>query len=159
MSLFKFSNKQTLLIQTGLNVPLHDRSGIDRQKNTCIGQVNLWYTCLNCLTFPFIVLQLCDLTCVIEIQLSPLFHSETVGYAFRWEDGGKFVCLGCGKKFNHKHDAIRHIKNIHTPQPQSACHICQKVFKTPHYRDDHLRNKHGITQKMMRGGSYQNHVV
>ena len=92
--------------------------------------------------------------------MSPFsFYSETVpapgpGYG---SHAGKFVCLSCGNKFNYKGDVQRHIRNIHTPQPKAACHICRKVFKTPYNRDDHMRKAHGITKRMMKDAVIPNH--
>ena len=84
-----------------------------------------------------------------ENTFCSLFYSETVGLGLAF-DGEKYVCLDCGYKFSFKGDGQRHIRNIHTPQPVSYCHICQRGFRTQLYRDDHLRKTHGITQKMMK---------
>lgn len=66
---------------------------------------------------------------------------------------GGFACLACGNRFKDKSHARRHYKNLHVPQPKASCHVCFKVFKTPHYRNQHLGKVHGITQKMLKGSS------
>ena len=63
---------------------------------------------------------------------------------------GNFICMRCGYKTTIKYHARRHYQTKHLPQKPATCHICQKEFKNPIYRDHHRSQTHGITKRMMK---------
>jgi len=74
--------------------------------------------------------------------------SAPVKYCVQSNDG-HFVCMACGRKFTQSGTANRHYRNAHLPSKPSQCHVCKKVFKSEHLRDQHRQHLHGISKQMM----------
>ena len=55
-----------------------------------------------------------------------------------------WTCLLCTQVFNLKCNARRHYVNQHTEIKQTACSICQTVFKNRENLVQHLKRKHNI---------------
>ncbi|CAH2007129.1 unnamed protein product [Acanthoscelides obtectus] len=57
-------------------------------------------------------------------QSSLLYHKETAH-----NNGRKFACVKCGKRFNHKQRLVRH-QIVHSDTRPFACNECNSAFKT-----------------------------
>jgi len=65
---------------------------------------------------------------------------------------GLHHCMICGYKSNRSYNAVTHYKLKHAPQVPSTCQICNQVFRNPIFRDNHLKQVHGISKGLMKAG-------
>ena len=61
------------------------------------------------------------------------------------EETGRHQCSICGKDFSLRHQAKRHVTNLHGGvQQQVQCNLCGKDFKNKESLAQHNRTSHGI---------------
>ena len=72
-------------------------------------------------------------------------------------EDGTAMCLRCNKSYSTPAKAKIHFKEVHAIDKndrQFPCPICQKPFAVQRYLTNHIRQKHGLTTKMLK----QNYV-
>ena len=70
---------------------------------------------------------------------------------------GTAMCLRCNKSYSTPAKAKIHFKEVHATDKNDRkfpCPICQKSFAVQRYLTNHIRQKHGLTSKMLQ----QNYV-
>ena len=55
-------------------------------------------------------------------------------------------CLECGKRSSQRSDLRKHIEDMHL-NLKLPCDICGDTFKSRHHRNNHMRNRHGMSFK------------
>ena len=53
----------------------------------------------------------------------------------------------------------KHIKVKHSQEEQVECPQCGKAFKTSYYMKDHLRNIHGVGQRLGYWNAFLNFII
>ena len=65
---------------------------------------------------------------------------------------GRTLCLMCKKSYKNMADAKYHYKSVHLTDRSKKniqCKLCDKKYSIQHSLIDHMRLKHGITEKQM----------
>jgi len=62
----------------------------------------------------------------------------------KFVEGGRssWRCMDCGKDYNSKADASRHVEAHHVNHPGLACNICLKILKNRESLRSHMTNVH-----------------